>query len=253
MSQYSLGWPPWGRHVGQDGVGPGRPDTTGPRPPRGGVDVARGMSRREFVERSAGLALLAGLAGGSVLAGLRQQRQWRVLGYRPAGPPRQPGHPARQRDRSGGERQGPRGRHAAGAQLCRLPQPRDVRPRSSRSSAAKVEITIYDTEDKLLANLRNESLTFDLVFGATTLSLPKFVVGKLIQPLNQDYLPELLQRAVQPAEPVLRRRLEVQRRPTSSIRPGSAYRRDLIDDGALRRRGRAGSCCGIPPTRVTSG
>ena len=53
----------------------------------------------------------------------------------------------------------------------------------------KVEISTYDTEDKLLSNLRNDSLKIDLVIGATTLGLPRYVAGKLVQPLNKEYLP----------------------------------------------------------------
>jgi spermidine/putrescine transport system substrate-binding protein len=49
-----------------------------------------------------------------------------------------------------------------------------------------VEISTYDTEARLLAGLQNS--TYDLVIGATTLGLPRFVVGDLIQPINRSYL-----------------------------------------------------------------
>ena len=94
----------------------------------------------------------------------------------------------------------------------------------------KIEITVYDTEDKLLANLRNDSLTFDLVMGATTLQLPKFVVGDLIQPLNREYLTNfdnVLDSLQSPYYDVGSKYTPV------VYTTGVAYRRDIIDDSAF--------------------
>ena len=95
-----------------------------------------------------------------------------------------------------------------------------------------LEITVYDTEDKLLSNLRNNSLTFDLVMGATTLQLPKFVVGELIQPLNQEYLPNFSNVLATLQSPYY----DVGSKYTAPYvvyTTGIAYRRDKIDDAAF--------------------
>jgi spermidine/putrescine transport system substrate-binding protein len=52
----------------------------------------------------------------------------------------------------------------------------------------EIEESPYETEAQLLSGLQNPSFAYDVVVGATTLGLPRFVVGNLIQPLNHDYL-----------------------------------------------------------------
>ena len=93
----------------------------------------------------------------------------------------------------------------------------------------KIEISTYDTEDKLLADLRNKSLGFDLVIGATTLYLPKDVTGGLIQPLNKEYLPNFANVLASLQSPYydVGSQFTV---PYVVYTTGVAYRRDVIDD-----------------------
>ena len=151
--------------------------------------MANGMSRREFVERSARLAVLASI-GGSVLAACGSSGG--------SGSASTPSIPLARVDQpvtlpDNGIAAVKSGLKPETGTLRLLNYADYINPEtvSAFESAfgTKVEVSTYDTEDKLLANLRNESLTFDLVMGATTLGLPKYVAGGLIQPLNRDYLP----------------------------------------------------------------
>ena len=196
--------------------------------------MARGMSRREFVERSAGLALLAGL-GGSVLGACGSSGNG---GSSDTVPLARLDNPVTLPDN--GIDPVASGKDPEDGTLRVLNYADYLNPESQAAFESefgtKVEITIYDTEDKLLANLRNESLTFDLVFGATTLSLPKFVVGKLIQPLNQDYLPSFsnVLSSLQSPYYDVGSKYSV---PYVAYTTGVAYRRDLIDDTAFGEDG----------------
>ena len=196
--------------------------------------MARGMSRREFVERSAGLALLAGL-GGSVLGACGSSGNG---GSSDTVPLARLDNPVTLPDN--GIDPVESGKDPEDGTLRVLNYADYLNPESQAAFESefgtKVEITIYDTEDKLQANLRNESLTFDLVFGATTLSLPKFVVGKLIQPLNQDYLPSFsnVLSSLQSPYYDVGSKYSV---PYVAYTTGVAYRRDLIDDGAFGEDG----------------
>ncbi len=196
--------------------------------------MARGMSRREFVERSAGLALLAGL-GGSVLGACGSSGSG---GSSDTVPLARFDNPVTLPDN--GIDPVASGKDPEGGTLRVLNYADYINPESQAAFESefgtKVEITIYDTEDKLQANLRNESLTFDLVFGATTLSLPKFVVGKLIQPLNQDYLPSFsnVLSSLQSPYYDVGSKYSV---PYVAYTTGVAYRRDLIDDSAFGEDG----------------
>ena len=192
--------------------------------------MATGMSRREFVERSAQLAILAGL-GGSLLSACGS---------------------------SGG------GSSAPSIPLARLDQPvtlpdNGIKPVASglqpekgtlkvlnyadyinpdtvsafeSALGTKVEISTYDTEDKLSSNLRNDSLKIDLVIGATTLGLPRYVAGKLVQPLNKDYLPNfsnVLQSLQSPYYDVGSKYSAHYTVYTTGV----AYRRDIIDESTF--------------------
>jgi spermidine/putrescine transport system substrate-binding protein len=185
------------------------------------------MSRREFVQRSAGVAALAGI-GGSFLAACG----------------------------SGGSSSS-----TASIPLARLDQPvtlpdngvdpvksglkpetgtlkvlnyadyisPDTVKKFEAAHGVKVEISTYDTEDKLLADLRNKKLKIDLVIGATTLNLPKDVAGGLIQPLNREYLPNFSNVLTSLQSPYY----DVGSKytiPYTVYTTGIAYRRDIIDD-----------------------
>src|SRR5262245_169473 len=150
------------------------------------------MSRRQFVERSARLAVLAGLSG-SILSACGSSGNGGGSGGGSGGdtiPLARLDTPVTLPDNS--SEPVASGQEPESGTLRVLNYADYINPETQaafeQEMGTKIEITVYDTEDKLLANLRNNSLTFDLVMGATTLQLPKFVVGDLIQPLNHDYL-----------------------------------------------------------------
>ena len=96
----------------------------------------------------------------------------------------------------------------------------------------QLEESPYETEAQLLSGLQNPSFTYDVVVGATTLGLPRFVVGELIQPLNHDYLtnfdnilPSLQDPYYDPGS-----KYSI---PYTVYTTGVAYRRDVIDDSAF--------------------
>jgi spermidine/putrescine transport system substrate-binding protein len=193
--------------------------------------VARGMSRREFVERSARLSIVAGLAGvgGSWLTGCGSESGGG--GSADSLPLARLDQPVTLPDNGISPVAG--GQDPETGTLKVLNYDAYINPDTVKAfesaSGASVEITVYDTEDKLLANLRNESLSFDLVIGATTLNLPKFVVGKLIQPLNKEYLPNfsnVLSSLQSPYYDVG----SAYTVPYVVYTTGIAYRRDELDD-----------------------
>jgi spermidine/putrescine transport system substrate-binding protein len=55
---------------------------------------------------------------------------------------------------------------------------------------AKVEVTTFYNSQEAVQKLRTGKISFD-VFFPTQDDLPKYVAGKLLQPLNHDYLPNL--------------------------------------------------------------
>ena len=132
--------------------------------------MANGMSRRQFVERSARLAVLAGLSG-SILSACGSDGDSGGSGGGDTIPLARLDNPVTLPD-NGSEPV------AAGAEdtLRVLNYADYINPETQaafeQEMGTKIEITVYDTEDKLLAALRNDSLTFDLVMGATTLQLP---------------------------------------------------------------------------------
>lgn len=56
----------------------------------------------------------------------------------------------------------------------------------------KVQITTFDTMDEALSKLRS-GLTFDVLMGATPDVLGQLIEGKLAQPLNHSYIPNIAQ------------------------------------------------------------
>jgi len=57
-------------------------------------------------------------------------------------------------------------------------------------NGVKVEITTFTTQDEAIAKLRTSGTDFDLYFPTPDI-LAKIVAGKLLQPLNHSYLPNL--------------------------------------------------------------
>ncbi|HSJ91751.1 MAG TPA: spermidine/putrescine ABC transporter substrate-binding protein [Ilumatobacter sp.] len=97
-----------------------------------------------------------------------------------------------------------------------------------------VELATFDTEARLLSGL--QTTAYDLVVGATTIGLPRFVVGNLVQPLNRDYLTNFANVLPSLQSPYydVGSRYSV---PYTVYTTGLAYRRDVIDDAAIAATG----------------
>ena len=97
-----------------------------------------------------------------------------------------------------------------------------------------VELAAFDTEARLLSGL--QTTAYDLVVGATTIGLPRFVVGNLIQPLNRDYLTNFdnVLPSLQSPYYDVGSKYSV---PYTVYTTGLAYRRDIIDDAAIAETG----------------
>jgi spermidine/putrescine transport system substrate-binding protein len=194
------------------------------------------MSRRQFVERSARLAVLAGLAP-SALAACGSNGNGGDGGGSGGGdsiPLARIDNPVTLPDNSFDAVAG--GQEPESGTLRVLNYADYINPETQaafeQEFGTTIEITVYDTEDKLLSNLRNEAVTFDLVIGATTLYLPRYVAGDLIQPLNQEYLPNfsnVLESLQSPYYDVGSRYTV----PYVAYTTGVAYRRDQIDDSSF--------------------
>ncbi|MGH8925641.1 MAG: ABC transporter substrate-binding protein [Acidimicrobiia bacterium] len=68
----------------------------------------------------------------------------------------------------------------------------DVIPLAEEALGAPIEITIFYNEEEAFGKLLSGELNFDVWFPAGE-SIGKAVAGKLIQPLNHDYVPNLEQ------------------------------------------------------------
>ena len=62
----------------------------------------------------------------------------------------------------------------------------------AKKHKCKAQITTFNTMDEALAKLRS-GLSFDLLVGATVDVLGQLIEGRLIQPLNHSYLPNITQ------------------------------------------------------------
>ena len=60
----------------------------------------------------------------------------------------------------------------------------------TKEFGVEVEVTTFYNSQEATQKLRTGKISFD-VFFPTQDDLPKFVAGKLLQPLNHDYLPNL--------------------------------------------------------------
>jgi spermidine/putrescine transport system substrate-binding protein len=59
-----------------------------------------------------------------------------------------------------------------------------------RTYKVKVQVTTFDSVDESIAKLASGAVQFDVAFPAMY-AIPRLVAGKLIQPLNLDYVPNL--------------------------------------------------------------
>ncbi len=66
----------------------------------------------------------------------------------------------------------------------------DVCKRFGKEHGVEVEVTTFTTMDEMVAKLRTAGESFDVCFPTPDV-ISKITVGKLLQPLNHDYLPNL--------------------------------------------------------------
>lgn len=99
-------------------------------------------------------------------------------------------------------------------------------------TGAEVVLAAFDTEDKLLSGLANANAGYDLVVGATTLYLPRFVIGNLIQPLNHDLLTNHANVVPTLQDPYYDQGNKYSI-PYTVYTTGVAFRRDVVDDTTL--------------------
>jgi spermidine/putrescine transport system substrate-binding protein len=193
------------------------------------------MSRRQFVERSGRMALLFGLGGSLVTAcgdddgdadGGEQGTATLPLARLDA-PITLPDNNASAIDS---------GLEPETGTLSVFTYPEYLNPDAIAAFETQYGVTIeespYETEAQLLAGLQNPSFTYDVVVGATTLGLPRFVVGNLIQPLNHDYLTNFGNVLPSLQDPYYDGGSKYSA-PYVVYTTGVAYRRDVLDEGAF--------------------
>lgn len=61
----------------------------------------------------------------------------------------------------------------------------------TEKTGAKIEYTVFDTPDEMTAKMLSNGSNFDLVVTVTLDNVGKLAAGKLIQPLNKTYLPNV--------------------------------------------------------------
>jgi spermidine/putrescine transport system substrate-binding protein len=64
-----------------------------------------------------------------------------------------------------------------------------VRNRFEDELGAKIQYTVFDTPEEMVAKVQSGTADFDLIVTVTLDNVGKLVAGKLIQPLNHSYLP----------------------------------------------------------------
>jgi spermidine/putrescine transport system substrate-binding protein len=195
--------------------------------------LTNGMSRRQFVERSGRMALLLGM-GGSLVAACGDDDDGGSDGSTATFPLARIDSPLTLPDNEAEA-------IASGLQqetgtLRVFTYPDYLNPEAVDVFAQQYGVTIeespYETEAQLLSGLQNPSFTYDVVVGATTLGLPRFVVGNLVQPLNHDYLTNFDNILPSLQDPYYDQGSKYSI-PYTVYTTGLAYRRDVIDDSAF--------------------
>ncbi len=104
----------------------------------------------------------------------------------------------------------------------------DTIPAAEEALGVEIELTTYFNEEEALQKLLAGELNFDVWFP-TGQSVPKVVAGKLIQPLNQDYLPNLSNVWPQLSNPFYDQGSQYTV-PYVVYTTGIGWRTDLVDD-----------------------
>lgn len=104
----------------------------------------------------------------------------------------------------------------------------DTLPAAEEALGVTIELTTFFNEEEALAKLLSGEVNFDVWFPAAE-SVPKVVAGKLLQPLNHDYLPNLANVWPQLADPFYDKG-SLYTVPYVVWTTGIAWRTDLVDD-----------------------
>ena len=112
----------------------------------------------------------------------------------------------------------------------------------------KVEVTTFNNTSEAMAKLRSGQVSFDVFFPTIDL-MGQLVEGKLIQPINHSYIPNITQAWSGLHQPLLRRQVAVHGARTRSTRPASPGVRTTCRRTPTRWRTR-GPCPGRPSTRA---
>ena len=153
--------------------------------PRQRLPWNRSMSRREVLKLMAGMAAAGGLLAGCGSGGGPSSASRLAIGTR-ENPVEQPLFDDIPRVESGLEpEEGPLRLYNWADYI----NPEVLKGFTERFGA-EVEVTTFYNSQEAAQKLRTGKISFD-VFFPTQDELPKYVAGKLLQPLNHDYLPNL--------------------------------------------------------------
>jgi spermidine/putrescine transport system substrate-binding protein len=92
----------------------------------------------------------------------------------------------------------------------------------------KVQVTTFNTMDEALSKLRS-GLSYDILVGATVDVLGQLIEGKLIQPLNHSYIPNISQAWPDYADPFYDQHWQYTV-PYTIYTTGISWRKDLVDE-----------------------
>jgi spermidine/putrescine transport system substrate-binding protein len=92
----------------------------------------------------------------------------------------------------------------------------------------KVQVTTFNTMDEALSKLRS-GLSYDVLIGATVDVLGQLIEGKLIQPLNHSYIPNIVQAWPDYANPFYDQDWQYTV-PYTIYTTGISWRKDLVDE-----------------------
>jgi spermidine/putrescine transport system substrate-binding protein len=198
---------------------------THPREGWQGHGLPRKLTRRSFLGSGAGLA--AGLAATPLLSGCASA----LAGTGSVPLPRQD-HPVRWPVFDGNAAIAANLPQETGATLQLFTWVAYINQQCVNNFAkkykCKVEITTFNTMDEAITKLRN-GLPFDLLIGATVDVLGQLIESKLVQPLNQSYIPNISQAWPDFTNPFYDRGWQYTV-PYTIYTTGISWRKDLVNE-----------------------
>jgi spermidine/putrescine transport system substrate-binding protein len=150
-----------------------------------------GLPRRRFLKGGIGLSALAALGAGGALAGCASDLtgSGKLPLPRPNNPVRWPVFADNTAIKSGLE---PERDATLQIYIWEAYINQDVVNGFAKKYKCKAQITTFNTMDEALSKLRS-GLTFDVLVGATPDVLGQLIEGRLAQPLNHSYIPNITQ------------------------------------------------------------